>query len=229
MFIHEGLIRVASEKYDPNNLNNKFSFLTNLNLNKKNKNKFLYPKNLENIEDSNLWNFDAFQKYCIRNNLNYTKMMEDIGNTFIKMVFSVRKKIIEKIQNYKLNISNFYHLLGFDILFDENLKPYLLEANRRCGFREDNDAEYYTHNIIEDTINLVGIRILNKENNNIFGYNEYDDELKEIVDDSLCELDRPRGGYKLLFPLKNNVMKYRKFYLGDIPKEDEQLWEKLNE
>ena len=45
----------------------------------------------------------------------------------------------------------------------------------------------------------------------------------------MCEFDRPRGGYKLIFPLKNNIEKYKKFYLNDIPQEDQQLWKKLKE
>ena len=157
-------------------------------------------------------------------------MMEDIGDIFIKMIFSVRKKIIDDIKYYKLSSSNFYHLIGIDILFDENLKPFLLEANRRCGFRDDNDAEkYYTHNIIADTINLVGIRIINKENNSIYSDTKYKNKLKEIIDDNLCELDRPRGGYSLIYPLKNNINKYKKYYLGNIPKEDEDLWKNMKE
>ena len=37
--------------------------------------------------------------------------------------------------------------------------------------------------------------------------------LKENVDNALCELERPRGIYELAFPLKNNIEKYKKFFL----------------
>ena len=53
--------------------------------------------------------------------------------------------------------------------------------------------------------------------------------IKENVEESLCELDRPRGGYKLIFPLKNNVEKYKKFYEDNIPEEDQELWKQLFE
>lgn len=226
----EGLVRVASEKYDPKKIDNEFSFLTNLYINRKNKKKFIYPKNLSNIEDSNLWNLAAFKRYCKRNNINYDKLYDDFGDIFIKMVLSVREKIIDNIKLNKLSSSNFYHVIGFDIIYDENMKPYLLESNRRCGLRDDNDAEkYYTHNIVADTINLVGVRIMNKEDKSLIGDKKYKDSLDEILEDSLCELDRPRGGYKLIFPLKNNVEKYKKFYLKDIPKEDLLLWKNLKE
>ena len=226
----EGLVRVASEKYDPKKIDNEFSFLTNLYINRRNKKKFIYPQNLANIEDSNLWNLAAFQRYCKRNNINYDKLYDEMGDIFIKMVFSVRKKIIDNIKSYKLNSSNFYHVIGFDIIYDENMKPYLLESNRRCGLRDDNDAEkYYSHNIVADTINLIGVRIMNKEDKSLIGDKKYKDNLEEMLEDSLCELDRPRGGYKLIFPLKNNIEKYKKFYLKDIPKEDLLLWNNLKE
>jgi len=226
----EGLVRVASEKYDPKKIDNEFSFLTNLYINRKNKKKFIYPKNLSNIEDSNLWNLAAFKRYCKRNNINYDKLYDDFGDIFIKMVLSVREKIIDNIKLNKLSSSNFYHVIGFDIIYDENMKPYLLESNRRCGLRDDNDAEkYYTHNIVADTINLVGVRIMNKEDKSLIGDKKYKDSLDEMLEDSLCELDRPRGGYKLIFPLKSNVEKYKKFYLKDIPKEDLLLWKNLKE
>ena len=228
---NEGLVRIASEIYDYNHLKNKYSFLTNLMVNIKNKEKFIYPQNLTNMEKSNLWNLETFENYCQRKGINYTKIYEDVTDIFIKMIFSVRKKIIEEIDKNKLHSSNFYHIIGFDIILDKNLKPYLLEANRRCGFRDDNDAEkYYTHNLIADTINLVGIRLINKKNNEIYkNNNQYKDNLKELIDESLCELERPRGGYALIFPLRDNIRNYQKLYLGDIPKEDEELWNNLKE
>ena len=227
---NEGLVRLASEKYnfsvsDPHN---KYSFLTNLFINKKNQKKFIYPKNMKNMEDSNLWNLDTFQKYCARNNINYEKLYSEVGDIFIKMMITVREKIIDNIEKTNLQYSNFYHLIGFDIILDENLKPYLLETNRRCGFRNDNDAEkYYTYNIIADTLNIIGLRP--KDLNFVSENKNKEDLIKENVEESLCELDRPRGGYKLIFPLKDNVDKYKKFFGENISEEDQQLWKRLIE
>ena len=144
------------------------------------------------------------------------------------MMLTVRAKLINSIEKTKLQCSNFYHLIGFDIILDENLKPYLLETNRRCGFRSDNDAEkYFTYNIIADTLNIIGIR---PKNWDFISENKSNEELvKENLEESLCELDRPRGGYKLIFPLKDNVDKYKKFYGDNIPEEDQELWKSLVE
>ena len=227
---NEGLVRIASEKYNVSSFdpNNKFAFLTNLFINKKNKDKFIYPKNLPNMEDSNLWNLETFQKYCARNNINYNELYYKVADIFIKMVLTVREKILNYIEENNLETSNFYHLIGIDIILDNNLKPYLLETNRRCGFRDNNDAEkYFTHNIVADTLNIIGIR---PKQLDIVGEKKSKEELlKENLKDSFCELDRPRGGYELIFPLKNNVEKYKKFFGNNITDEDKELWEQLNE
>ena len=225
---NEGLVRLASEKHNFSALRkqNKYAILSNLFINKKNKDKFIYPKNNHKIEDSNLWNLETFQKYCQANNINFEKIFSEIADIFVKAIISVRGELIKEIEKNKLDFNNFYNLIGFDIIFDENLKPYLLEMNRRCGFRDDNDAEkYYTYNIIADTLNIIGIRpnyldISNK-------YKNKDELLKKNLEESLCELDRPRGGYKLIFPLKNNYKNYKQFFGKNIPEEDQNLWKNL--
>ena len=231
---NEGLVRIASEKYNfsLSILQNEYAFLTNLYVNQKNKNKFIYPQNLSNQEDSNLWNLETFQKYCSRNNINYNKLISEVSDIFIKTMLSVREKIIKVIEKNKFYHSNFYHLIGFDIILDENLKPYLLEMNKECGFRNNNDAEkYYTYNIVVDTLNIVGIKPKNlisfrKNQNKSYLLIE---NLLDNLEENIFELDRPRGGYKLIFPLKQNVEKYKKFFGENIPKEDEELWRKLIE
>lgn len=220
---NEGLVRLATESFDYNNIDNKFAFLTNLHINKENKNKFIYPVNISDIENSHFWNFKTLKKFYLRKGINFNNIYNDVKDIFIKMIFSVRKKIIENIEKNHLLNSNFYHLIGFDIILDHNLKPYLLEANRKTGFRDDNDAEKdFTFNIIIDTINLVGLKLISRKKNKIISF-------KETIKDNICELSRPQGGYNLIFPLKNNIDKYKMFYLGDIPKEDLYLWNDLKE
>ena len=221
----EGLARLATEKYDYNNQTNEFAYLTNMHVNIKNKKKFIYPQNNSNIEDSHFWNLETLRKYYTKKNINYDEIYDQVKDIFIKMMFTVRQKIIKNIEEFGLTNSNFYHLIGFDIILDENLKPYLLEANRKAGFRDDNDAEkHFTFNLIIDTINLVGIkRINNKE------IKAEKNDIKEEIKDHICELKKPRGGYTLIFPLKNNTKKYKKFYLNDIPEEDLTFWNYLNE
>jgi len=43
----------------------------------------------------------------------------------------------------------------------------------------------------------------------------------------LCELTRPRGDYELIFPLKNNIDTYKKYFANINTKENEIFWKKI--
>ena len=57
---------------------------------------------------------------------------------------------------------------------------------------------------------------------------KYDNITEEIVDVCLCEFTRPRGVYELIYPLKDNINKYKEYYEKILP-ESELLWNKLLE
>ena len=47
------------------------------------------------------------------------------------------------------------------------------------------------------------------------------------VNNALCELTRPRGDFELIFPLKNNINKYKKFFLNEDNIENTMFWEQI--
>ena len=161
----EGFVKIVSVKYNFSNFKDKFSFITNVGF-QINSCKYKYPKTEEEIKDSNLWNFSILKEYFSKNGLNYEKLYEEIKYIFIKMIFSIRKKLIENIEKNNLKNSNFYQLIGFDILLDNNLKSILLDANPYDALHSDNAAEKYIYNLIIDTLNLIGITNVETNNNN---------------------------------------------------------------
>ena len=44
------------------------------------------------------------------------------------------------------------------------------------------------------------------------------------VQNAICELNRPRGDYELIFPLKENINKYRKYFKRKNNKENKMFW-----
>ena len=56
--------------------------------------------------------------------------------------------------------------------------------------------------------------------------NEYKDAAEEAVIESLCEFERPTGGFQRLFPLKENIKYYSQF-IADPQEENLALWEEM--
>lgn len=62
---------------------------------------------------------------------------------------------------------------------------------------------------------------MKKENNN---YETY----KYSINNAFWELTRPRGDYELMFTIKNNINKYKKYFKYNF-KDNNILWETMKE
>ena len=72
--------------------------------------------------------------------------------------------------------------------------------------------------VVTDLYNIIGIVPFKKDLNDNEPLDEvtyYKDRVQEAIDNSICELERPRGGYELIFPLKENIDYYSKFVKAD--------------
>ena len=90
--------------------------------------------------------------------------------------------------------------------------------------------------LVADALNLVGITPYSHDYRDDFepydkdsdNYSKYSkkEEIENNVNNALCEFGKPRGRFELIFPIKNKVEYYKKFF-GRNRKTDELLWEKL--
>ena len=78
-----------------------------------------------------------------------------------------------------------FELLGFDILLDKKLKPWLLEVNHAPSFNDDTEVDKIVKtNLITDTFKLLDIRysnklrILNNEKKEVMKRDQYKEALK---------------------------------------------------
>jgi len=128
-----------------------------------------------------------------------------------------------------LNDRNMFNLFGFDILITDKLHPVLLEVNTRpFMYIYDKMDNIIKTNLFVDTLNIVGITPFPHESNfKYFDKGIYKSEINEIVENAFCELTRPRGDFELIFPLKNNINKYRKLFFSKNTKENLNLWSKV--
>ena len=51
-----------------------------------------------------------------------------------------------------------FHILGFDVMFTNDLRPILLEVNHTPSFTTDTPLDaFIKHNLIRDTLQLLNI------------------------------------------------------------------------
>ena len=126
--------------------------------------------------------------------------------------------------------NNFYNLLGYDIIITNKFEPKLLEINTSPNLLNYTNLDYpiYT-NVFVDTLNLIGItpfyrnnKFNNKNNEQLYM------KVKDAVNNAICELNRPRGDFELIFPLKSNIKSYKQFFEIQI-EENELFWKKIND
>ena len=212
----EGLVRFASEKYSLNekSFQNEFIHLTNTDINKKHRN-YIYPQNSED-ENSNIWNLHTYKKYLYSKKFNFYLIWDKIKDIIIKTIISLHNNLIKKDEQLNLNDRNFYYLLGFDILITDKLKPILLEVNYPPSLESYNiiDKSIKT-NIFIDILNIIGITPFshNVWSKPLFKEYKFKNNIEEAYNYGLCELTRPRGNFELIFPIKENIKKYQKFFI----------------
>jgi len=220
----EGLVRIAANNFTLNEefIKNRYVHLTNVGVSLKSKD-FISPDNSSN-EDANIWTLQMYSKRLKKNNIDINELKKNINDIIIKSIISVYKNLTEELTNNKLNDMNFFDLLGYDIIITKNFEPILLEINSGPSIVYHNELEKKIKtNLIVDMFNLVGISLFNK-NMAFYEKKEIKNSVEDNVQNALCELKRPRGDFELIFPLKENIDTYNKFFKGRNNEENTVFW-----
>ena len=133
LYIYEdGLTRFATGKYNNNLTGNKkqskFTHLTNYSLNKFNPN---FIANTDPNADGvgSKWSLQALRKAFREQGIDDVAIFKKIEDVIIKTILSAENVIFNACEQYVPFRNNCFELLGFDILIDNQLNPWLLEVN----------------------------------------------------------------------------------------------------
>lgn len=159
----DGLARFATEKYKPVNngskKKNNFIHLTNYAINKRNKN---YCKG-EDIDDE-----DAHKRSIIS---VFENLRED-GADIDKIWKGIKEIVIKTLIGVQPELSHIYkacqpsdklggmwfQILGFDVILDKHMKPWLLEVNSQPSYNMDTPLDKMIKvNLIKCTFKLLNI------------------------------------------------------------------------
>jgi len=133
LYIYEdGLTRFATGKYNNslhgNKKQSKFTHLTNYSLNKFNPN---FVANTDPNADGvgSKWSLQALRKAFREQGIDDQAIFKRIEDVIIKTILSGEATIFNACEQYVPHRNNCFELLGFDILIDNQLNPWLLEVN----------------------------------------------------------------------------------------------------
>lgn len=159
----EGLTRFASEPYTTSSRASRYSFLTNYSVNKKNE-KFVQNSDAKQDNIGHKWSFSALMKFLKANDINTQLLTSRIYDVIIKTMISIEPGVVSLTKKLGLARNNCFDLLGFDIIIDSDLKPWLLEVNLSPSLATDSPLDLFIKsNLIADTLNLVGVRFYDRK------------------------------------------------------------------
>lgn len=238
----EGLARFASEIYNPANINNRFSHLTNYSVNKKNE-KFIQNKDWRHDNIGHKWSLAALNTELETMGIDTSLLWTKIYDIIIKSILSIEHLVLDSLRNLSVKRNNCFDLFGFDVLVDSNLKPWLLEVNLSPSMATDSPLDLHIKsNLISDTFNLIGVRAFDRKRETVnkvrarikarqiqiardrkkigdqsFSFIKENKHGKsdEIIKETLEEYER-RGNFLRIYPSKG-CDHYERFFSGIRP------------
>ncbi|KAI1885015.1 hypothetical protein AGOR_G00215830 [Albula goreensis] len=153
----DGLVRFASCKYSSSmkSLSNKFMHLTNYSVNKKNSE---YQSNSDDKAcQGHKWALKALWHYLGTRGVNTIMIWEKIKDIVIKTIIAADPYVNTLVKMHVRSPYSCHELFGFDVMLDENLKPWLLEVNISPSLHSNSalDASIKGQ-MIRDLMNLAG-------------------------------------------------------------------------
>ncbi|XP_017032956.1 tubulin polyglutamylase TTLL13 isoform X2 [Drosophila kikkawai] len=163
---NEGLARFATQKYvtpSLGNAHNVFMHLTNYCLNRRNS-QYMVGNSPEVGSKRKL---SAFNKWLVEHNYDVAEFWASVDDAIIKTIISAWPVLKH---NYNMcfpkhdKIQASFQLLGFDILVDWKLKPYILEVNHTPSLSTDETVDMEVKRpLIRDTLNMLSTALVDKE------------------------------------------------------------------
>jgi len=241
----EGLARLATELYSApkySNIKNEYMHLTNYAINKDNED-YEYNTDSERADTGHKRSLTFVWNYIQEIGGDAEKVKHEIKKCIVKTFCAVQpilSHIYKACQPNDLNNNKCFEILGFDILLDHKLKPWLLEVNHAPSFGADTPFDYKVKaGLLEDTFKLLHMdpnkRIKYNKKRNTIQQVKYvkgkctitrmskeeriQKKTRKMMKRDTYELEN-LGNYEIIYPDKDQVESYDKFIKTAIELED---------
>ncbi|XP_058804939.1 probable tubulin polyglutamylase TTLL2 [Phymastichus coffea] len=147
----DGIARFATEKFSLESIDDPFRHLTNFSLNKLGPG---YYEKKERVGAGCKWTFRQLRRYLDQSGYLDWLLWQRIASIVTLTVLSQAAGIPKS--------SNCFEFFGFDILIDDNLKPWLLEVNVSPALSNDCEVDSEVKKpLLHDLFDLLGLPVCN--------------------------------------------------------------------
>jgi len=161
IYIYEdGLVRFATALYtnDPEQISNNYIHLTNYSVNKTSE-EFVYNESPGSYE-GHKWNLKTLWRYMEEEmGIDWRPIWEKTKEICVKTVLCGQEQMREAFAKQIKSDYNCYKLWGFDVFFDANLKPWLLEVNNIPSLHVNTVDAFVNRPMIAEMFNIIGFQI----------------------------------------------------------------------
>ena len=146
----DALVRFATHKYDMDDIDNQYSHLTNTSINKFSS---AYRSDKEGVRGGCKWSLWRFQREHPDHPLNSTVLWARIKAQVNLTLLSIAADVAPH------DNGGCFELLGFDVIVDEHLKPWLLEVNTSPALGVECDVDRHVKEpLLADLVELLAVQ-----------------------------------------------------------------------
>lgn len=160
----EGLTRFASEPFAPISISkSRFIHLTNYSVNKKNA---LFQQNCDEKADNigHKWSLSALFRHLEAEGRDIDLLWARIYDLIVKTVLGMEENSVKAMEKLGIHRGNCFDLLGFDVILDRKLRPWLLEVNLSPSLAVDSPLDLLIKStLLSDAFNLIGVRAFDRK------------------------------------------------------------------
>ncbi|XP_050428184.1 uncharacterized protein LOC126838099 isoform X2 [Adelges cooleyi] len=159
-----GLVRFASVKYssDLTTISDRYMHLTNYSINRLSSQ---YTQNEDaDACQGHKWTLRSLWTYMEKERkIDVKKLWDSLADLVVKTVISGESPMGQMCRSNLSNRYNAYELFGIDVLFDEFLKPWILEVNISPSLHSSSPLDLAVKGpLVKDLMNMVGYHVPNK-------------------------------------------------------------------
>ncbi|XP_019735782.1 tubulin polyglutamylase TTLL7 isoform X5 [Hippocampus comes] len=167
---NDGLVRMGTEKYhapSEANLSQLYMHLTNYSVNKHNEN---FERD-ETVDKGSKRSISWFTEFLRTNDYDVAKFWGDVSELVVKTLIVAEPHVLHAYRMCRPgqppgSDSVCFEVLGFDIILDRKLKPWLLEINRAPSFGTDQKIDFdVKRGVLLNALKLLNIRASDKKRN----------------------------------------------------------------